>query len=247
MKKYSKDNTVRSIVGSKKKSAFQQYKALTTGEVSLSMFIFNELVQMFLGPMPGALGVFLRRLVYPKLFRKCGKGIIIGRNCIFRYPSKISLGRGVIIDDDCLIDARGANDRGIVFEDNVIINQRTTIKSKAGDIIFKKLARVGANSWLVSLDGIEIGEGSAVAPCCYISAGKYDLAVLDKPIMEQDAFCGGPIIIEDNVWVATRVTILDGVKIGRDSIVSAGAVISQEMPPKSIVSGNPAKVIFTRR
>lgn len=247
MKKHSKENAIRQIVNSKKKSAFQQYKSLTTGDVSIGTFILNELIQCLIGPIPGALGILLRRRIYPLILKKCGKKPIIGRNCIFRYPAKISIGDNVIIDDGCLIDARGAANKGIVLEDGVIINQRTTIKSKSGDIILKELARIGANSWLVSLDGIEIGKGSAVAPCCYISAGKYDLADLDRPIMEQDAFSGGPIIIEDNVWVATRVTILDGVRIGHDSIVSAAAVITQAMPPRSIISGNPAKVIFTRR
>lgn len=246
MKKYSKENTLRDIVG-RKKSPLQQYKELTAGDVGPAAFIFNELVQTILGPMPGAIGIFLRRKIYPFLFGECDKGVIIGRDCIFRYPSRIKIKKSVVIDDGCLIDARGANEKGIVLGEGVIINQRTTIKSKSGDIVIKKMVRIGANSWLVSLEGIEIGEGTAVAPYCCMSAGKYDLSNLDIPLMEQDAFSSGPIVIEDNVWVATRVTILDGVRIGRDSVISAGAVISREIPPRSIVEGNPAKVIFTRR
>jgi acetyltransferase-like isoleucine patch superfamily enzyme len=247
MRKFSKENSIRNITAKIGKTSFQKYKYLTTGDVSLFAFLLAEFITCVFGPMPGALGIFLRRKTYSLLFKKCGKGIIIGSNCVFRHPAKIKIGDNVIIDDNCLIDARGAHKKGVTLENGVIINRGTTIKAKSGDILIGKSVTIGANSSLISWDGIEIGEGCAIAPVCYISAGKYDTGNIQKPILSQETYCTGPIIIGKNVWVATRVTILDGVRIGHDSIVSAAAVITQAMPPRSIISGNPAKVLFTRR
>lgn len=52
-----------------------------------------------------------------------------------------------------------------------------------------------------------------------------------------------PIVIEDNVWVGANCFILKGVRIGKGSVVGAGSVVSEDVPPNSIVLGNPARVI----
>jgi maltose O-acetyltransferase len=52
-----------------------------------------------------------------------------------------------------------------------------------------------------------------------------------------------PVILEDDVWLGSRVTILKGVRIGARSIIAAGSVVSRDVPPDSIAGGVPAKVI----
>ena len=85
------------------------------------------------------------------------------------------------------------------------------------------------------------------APCASPNQGAGFVPMSDeKPISEQPASVKGPIIIERNVWIATRVTILDGVTIGHDSIISAGSVVSTDIPSQSVAHGNPAKVILKR-
>jgi maltose O-acetyltransferase len=51
------------------------------------------------------------------------------------------------------------------------------------------------------------------------------------------------VIIEDNVWLATRCTILKGVTIGHGAVVAAGAVVTRDVPPYTLVGGVPAKII----
>ena len=58
---------------------------------------------------------------------------------------------------------------------------------------------------------------------------------------------GADVTIEDYVWIASRVTILPGVVIGRGAVVATGAVVTKDVPPKSIVAGIPAKVIGERK
>ncbi|KAH6667066.1 trimeric LpxA-like protein [Plectosphaerella plurivora] len=55
--------------------------------------------------------------------------------------------------------------------------------------------------------------------------------------------CGKPVIIEDGVWICGNVTILPGVTIGCGATVAAGAVVTKNVPPMTIVAGNPARVV----
>jgi len=54
-----------------------------------------------------------------------------------------------------------------------------------------------------------------------------------------------PVIIEENVWICLAVIILKGVRIGRNSVIAAGAVVVEDIPPNCVAAGNPARVIKT--
>jgi acetyltransferase-like isoleucine patch superfamily enzyme len=239
--------SIRSILSDKSRSSFQKYKDLTTGDAGFLRFVLHEILAFVLVPLPGALGIVLRRIVYRRIFKRCGKGLVVGRNCIFRHSSKIDIGDDVTIDDLSLIDARGTEEKGIVLGDGVIINRNTIIQSKGGDIDIGKSVSIGVNSTVVSWGGIRIGKGTLIAGGCHFAAGKYDYTELTENLAEQKPYTTGPIVIGENVWFARGATVLDGVRIGDDAIISVGSVVSGNIPPRSIASGNPAKVVFTRR
>lgn len=71
--------------------------------------------------------------------------------------------------------------------------------------------------------------------------GKYIIDSHDK-LPENDA----PVVVKDDVWAGSNVTILKGVTIGRGSVIAAGAVVNKSCPPYSIVGGIPAKVLKYR-
>jgi acetyltransferase-like isoleucine patch superfamily enzyme len=242
-----KQTSIRQILSDPGRSSFQKYRDLTVGEKGIGGFLVYETSSALLGAIPGALGIFLRQKIYPYFFRRCGRGLIIGRNCTFRHPSKMSFGDNVTIDDNTLIDARGAREKGVILEDGVIINRNSIVQSKEGDIEIGKSVSIGTNCTIVSWSGIRIGEHALIAGGCYLSAGRFDFDDLDKPIAEQDSYSTGPIIVGENVWIATRVTVLDGVHIGKGCIVSAGSVVTGNIPPGAVAHGIPAKVVFTRR
>ena len=69
----------------------------------------------------------------------------------------------------------------------------------------------------------------------------------DVPMMQQGFQEERPVVIEDDVWIGDRVIILPGVHVGEGSILAAGAVVTKDVPPYSIVAGVPAKVIKMRK
>jgi maltose O-acetyltransferase len=69
---------------------------------------------------------------------------------------------------------------------------------------------------------------------------------IETPMCGQGGYAT-KVIIEDDVWIGIRVIVLPGVKIGKGSIVGAGAVVTKDVPPWTIVGGVPAKVIKRRK
>lgn len=246
MKQINKTDIIRDKISKSQSSPLKVYRELTVGKTGFLKFLYYELVTFILGPMPGGLGFFLRKKFYPRLFRKVGRGLILGRNVVIRHPQNIIIGDFVTIDDNCLIDGRGAGESGLVFEDQVIINRNCMIQAKTGHIKLGKRTSIGSNSVIVSMSGVEIEEALLTAGNCYISAGVYAFDDLSVPIMDQMAYSKGPIKIGRNSWFGTGVTVLDGVTIGEGVVIGASSVVNKNIPDFAIAFGTPAKVYKIR-
>jgi acetyltransferase-like isoleucine patch superfamily enzyme len=243
MKTINKGSIYRDKLAEGRSSPLRTYMDLTVGEVKFFRFLMYEILTFFLGPLPGGVGFFLRKIFYPRLFRKVGRGLIIGRNVVIRHPDKIALGDNVTIDDNCLLDARGAGPKGMVLEDGVIINRNCMIQAKSGPIRIGHRTSLGSNSVVVSLGGVDFGEAVLTAGGIYISAGAYNFDDPDVPIMDQGAYTKGPIKIGARSWLGTCVIVLDGVKIGAGAVIGAGSVVTKDISENSVAVGVPAKVI----
>lgn len=86
--------------------------------------------------------------------------------------------------------------------------------------------------------GITIGNGVFIGPKCNLITINHDINPDNR-----SATYGRPIVIEDKVWIGINSTILPGVKIGYGSIVGAQSVVTHDVPPMTIVAGNPARII----
>lgn len=108
--------------------------------------------------------------------------------------------------------------------------------------------RVGVNAYsaLYGHGGLTIGNDVSIATGCVISPGNHRFADLDIPINIQGMDKEG-IVIEDDVWLGAHVLVLDGVTIGRGSVIGAGSVVTKSIPPCSIAVGVPAKIVGTRK
>jgi len=206
----------------------------------------NELRVFLLGDLSGGAGYFLRKTFYGGMFKKAGRGVIYGRGLILRHPGKISFGERVSIDDDVMLDASGAGEKGISLGDGVIVSRNCVIQGKTGPVMIGDRADIGCNCIFSSVTGIEIGYSTLIAGHCYIGGGRYRSDRRDIPIMDQGSYSEGPVIIGEDVWLGAGVIVLDGVRIGRGSIIGAGSVVTREIPEYSVAVGVPARVVGTR-
>jgi acetyltransferase-like isoleucine patch superfamily enzyme len=90
--------------------------------------------------------------------------------------------------------------------------------------------------------GYEIRTGSDVS----IGPAATILTLGHDPRSPAFAGSGGPVVIEDHVWICYGALLLPGVTVGEGAVVGAGAVVTRDVPRCSIVAGNPAKVIGER-
>jgi len=140
------------------KSAFQRYQDLALGTNSIWYLVKYELIMLISSWVPGALGLVLRKFLYPFILGEVGRNVIIGRGVSIRHGEKITLGDNVVLDDQVLLDAKGSSNKGIQVGSNSIISRNVVLSCKNGDI------KIG--QWLGSsvqvLDGIEIETGSII-------------------------------------------------------------------------------------
>lgn len=106
-------------------------------------------------------------------------------------------------------------------------------------------------TFVASLSNIIIGDNVMFGPNVTIIAGNHSSHIIGKFLTDYKILDKLPgddksVIIENDIWVGTNVTILNGVTIGRGSIVAAGSVVIKNVKPYSIVGGVPSKFIKLR-
>ncbi len=94
------------------------------------------------------------------------------------------------------------------------------------------------NLTLVDDGKITIGNNVLIGPNCTLATALHPMNAKDR--LSSNNQRNLPIIIEDNVWIASNVVILPGVTIGKNSVIGAGSVVTKDVPPDSFYCGNPA-------
>ena len=227
-------------------SKFKKYCDFFVGKRGFFAFLKYEIITGLFASCPGAAGIFLRGIFYRFLLKKVGKGVSFGKNIMFRHPNKIIIGNNVVIDDNCMLDAKGNTNSGIVIEDGVFLGRNTILSCKDGDIILRENVNLGFNCDIFSGKKIEIEKDTMIAAYTYFVAGNYVYDSADKPATEMDTICKG-IYVGENCWFGAKALIFDGVTIGRNSIIGGAAVVNEDIPEYSVAVGMPAKVVKSRK
>lgn len=160
-----------------------------------------------------------------------------GVNTSVRYPlqfgdnpSDICLGSNSLIREFCVLEA-------------IPKSSKNSLDSK---IIIGDNCDIGAFSHITAVGKIEIGNGVLTGRRVLISNnnhGDFSEESLRIQPNSRTIVSRGDLVIEDNVWIGEGASILGGLIIGRGTVVGANAVVTKDIPPYSLVVGNPARIV----
>jgi acetyltransferase-like isoleucine patch superfamily enzyme len=244
------DGTLHEQLNDSSKSTIRRYQDLALGTTSVWYLIKFELILLFTSWVPGALGLVLRKIFYPRILGNVGSNVVFGQGVNIRHGLKVNIGDGVIIDDGAVLDAKGASNSGIVIGRDTIISRNVVLSCKNGNIAIGKGCTVGISTLVHALENSDVSIGDSVligAFCYFIGSGPYGTESLDLPFKDQGMYPQGGVTIADNVWFGSSVQVLDGTTVGTGSIVGAASVINKDVADYSVVAGVPAKLIKSRK
>ena len=124
--------------------------------------------------------------------------------------------------------------------DYSVIESFACINNAVGDVMIGNHTRIGLHNTIIG--PVEIGSHVNLAQGITVTALNHNFDDTQKRIDEQGVSTN-PVTIEDDVWIGANAVILPGVTIGNHCVVAAGAVVTKDVPPHSLVAGVPAKVI----
>lgn len=178
----------------------------------------------------------------------CGGLLFVGRRVTIRHRRQLSVGRAVILDDGCLLDAMSAD--GIVLGDNVSIGRNSELRGSGVfwqpgvGIRIGNNVGVGPACYIGGQGGVTIGDDVIIGPGAMIVSEDHNFDDPSQPIRVQGTR-RRQVTIQANCWLGGRAIILSGVTIGQGSVIAAGAVVTRDVPPRSVVAGVPGRVVKT--
>ena len=241
-------------------SSLDTYRQLMVGERGWGFLCGFELYSLFFGGMPTLLGLAARRALLPLFLASSVDAtsrctVAIGKGVTIRCPQRIRAGKGVVIDDyasvDVRVEADDPADCGIYLGNNVVVGRQSILVAKRGSIRLGDGCNIGSQCRIATQSVVELGESVLVAAYAYIGPGNHQIdsgasGDISKPLIEREMDIRGGVRIGAHTWIGTRATILDGVTIGRDAIIGAHSLVTQDVPDRAIVAGTPARVIRLR-
>jgi acetyltransferase-like isoleucine patch superfamily enzyme len=211
---------------------------------SVPRYILEQTLYTLIGWIPTVIGIGLRAVLY-RLILKMDGPAAIESGVRLRFASNIRLGRGVYIDEGAYIHACP---NGVEIGENTLVmhhaelhvyNFRNMPQSgiKIGrDVLISEFTVIRGQG------GVTIGDRVYTSPFTQIVAVNHRFDDPTRPFIEQGITAKG-ITIEDDVWIGSGAIITDGVHIGKGAVVAAGAVVTHDVPPHTVVGGVPARVI----
>jgi len=153
--------------------------------------------------------------------------IKMGKHITIQHPECLYFGKGIGIGKYAYF-LPCTEFAGIKYSPKIIVGDGTWI---------------GIRNSFACIDKIEIGKNVLFAGYVHVTDHSHGYEKIDEPIMGQSLISKGPVVIEDDSWLGFGCEILSGVHIGRHAIVAARAVVTHDVPPYSIVAGNPAQIV----
>lgn len=181
---------------------------------------------------------------------RAGERFGLGRGVRILYPGYLLVGDDVTIEDYGYLNCLSAGGVRIGSYTGIARNLSLHCGGATGEysesfFTIGEHSYIGPNAVLGPSGGIEIGSYVLIGPGLTIISENHRFDDLDRSIYEQGVE-PGKVVIADNCWIASNVTILAGVILGEGCVVAAGAVVTRDVPPQSVVGGVPARVLRMR-
>lgn len=211
---------------------------------SPARYFREQILQALVGWVPSIAGIGLRALVYRAMLRANGP-VAIEDGVRIRFADNLRLGRGAYLDHGVYLHACPA---GITIgaDSYVMKNAILHVYNFRGlpnaGITIGARSLIGEACVLRGQGGITIGDDVYLAPLVQMLAVNHVFADPARPISQQGITAEG-IVVEDGAWIGGGAIILDGVRVGRNAVVGAGALVRHDVPPHTLVAGNPARVV----
>jgi acetyltransferase-like isoleucine patch superfamily enzyme len=191
----------------------------------------------------------MRGVVLAARARRVALPCFVGRHVKVVGAGQLVLGPGCQLQDYVVIDAvsrRGVRiGRGVTLDRFVVIRCTGALREVGEGVEIGDHSSIGAFSYLGGSGGLRIGENVLGGQRLSFHPENHVFERLDVPIREQGSTRAG-IVIEDDCWLGSGAVFLDGVRVGRGSVVAAGSVVTSDVPAFSVVGGVPAKVLRSR-
>ena len=214
---------------------------------SLPRYIVEQALCALFAGVPSLVGIALRGLFYKLIIQSDGLPTIENGVRILQAKN-LRLGRGVYIDHGVYLHACpngiSIGDRTFIMHNSILHVFNFRGLPHAG-ITLGRNCFIGEANVMRGQGGITIGDDVYTGPLVQILAVNHVYADPHTPIREQGITAEG-ITIEDDVWLAAGCIVLDGVRIGKGSVIGAGAVVITDIPPYSVAVGSPARVVKDR-
>ena len=150
-----------------------------------------------------------------------GRNSFVSPQAVIEQPENIYIGNNVQIKPGVVLRPETGF---IQIGDNVVINHYTVVHAKGG---------------------VEIGDWVVIGPHCGIFAQNHSFDSFDLPITKQPNQGIGITLMGDN-WLGAGCMLLDGVTLGKGTVVGAGAIVTRSFPLAKVIAGNPAKILKSR-
>ena len=175
-----------------------------------------------------------------RIFLKQAKGLfLVGRGVQISYGKHITCGKNVKFEDFSEIHGLCAD--GLIFGDYVTISRGVMIRPSSyyGNDLGKGLvmgehSSIGPYGYIGCSGKITIGKNVMFGPKCSLFAENHNFSDTESSIKSQGVNQKG-ITIEDDCWIGSNVIILDGVTIGKGSVIGAGTMVTKDVPAGSVV------------
>ena len=227
------------------------YKELAVGDGNLvSLFAF-EFYETFISNIGGFIGYGLRYLYLKLVLKSFGLKNVVGKGFRFKMGKSIEIANSCIFDDNVFLDARDikedsdtkASKASIKIANKCFIGRNTLIAAKGASIELASGTNISSDCRIASQSKISIGENTLIAAYCYIGPGNHAVKKDGSLDISSGMINKGGVNIGKNVWIGTKVTILDGVTIGDNAIIGAYSLVNKDVPSGAKVAGIPSRAI----